>query len=379
MDDNKTIIHSINWDFINAPISNNIHSIHPYPAKFIPEIPRKLIEIYAPQDNSIILDPFCGCGTTLIEAILQGYNSYGIDINPIACLTAKVKTTPIHGDFDSIINSVVYKAKVNYENNIINIPNIPNLNHWFKPDIQRSLAAIIDEINKVDNTTYKDALKVAFSSIVVQVSNQDSDTRYAAIEKKIISNDVFNRFEKSAKFIKKSSSSLSDKLLIKLGTATILNKDILSIAPSELPNNVGLVITSPPYPNAYEYWLYHKYRMYWLGMDPISVRKNEIGARCHYFNSNHYGIDEFSRQMDQTFKLLSQIMLPHAKACFIIGRSIIHGETIDNVEILKNAASNHGFTTNDLVERTISAKRKTFNPSHGKINKEHLIVFSLDV
>ena len=44
-------------------------------------------------------------------------------------------------------------------------------------------------------------------------------------------------------------------------------------------------MTSPPYPNAYEYWLYHKYRMYWLGMDPIAVRQQEIGARPHYFRS----------------------------------------------------------------------------------------------
>ena len=48
--------------------------------------------------------------------------------------------------------------------------------------------------------------------------------------------------------------------------------------PSDIPRRVGLVITSPPYPNAYEYWLYHKYRMYWLGLDPIAVKKQEIGA-----------------------------------------------------------------------------------------------------
>ena len=66
----------------------------------------------------------------------------------------------------------------------------------------------------------------------------------------------------------------------------VLAKDILAVRHDELPYKFGLVITSPPYPNAYEYWLYHKYRMYWLGEDPLAVRRAEIGARPHYFRRN---------------------------------------------------------------------------------------------
>ena len=64
-----------------------------YPAKFIPEIPRQLIELFHPGDTSGVLDPFCGSGTTLVETIDAGLDAWGIDLNPLACLIAKVKTT----------------------------------------------------------------------------------------------------------------------------------------------------------------------------------------------------------------------------------------------------------------------------------------------
>ena len=65
-------LNSIDWDFNDAPVNSGIHSIHPYPAKFIPQIPRKLIEFFHSGDTSIVLDPFCGSGTTLIEIIKVG-------------------------------------------------------------------------------------------------------------------------------------------------------------------------------------------------------------------------------------------------------------------------------------------------------------------
>ena len=56
-----------NWDFADAH-PHSLSGIHPYPAKFIPEIPRRLIEAYRPAEGSVLLKPFCGSGTTLSEA-----------------------------------------------------------------------------------------------------------------------------------------------------------------------------------------------------------------------------------------------------------------------------------------------------------------------
>ena len=187
---------------------------------------------------------------------------------------------------------------------------IPNVDHWFKPDIQRALAALLKEIDSISSLRSKEALQVALSSIVVRVSNQESDTRYAAIDKNVSEEDVFSLFEKESRNVANAVSSFRDGLFSHFGKATVLNKDTLDVPPNDLPRNVGLVITSPPYPNAYEYWLYHKYRMFWLGMNPIAVREREIVTRPHYFKTNHLDERDFERQMGICFHLLSQVMLP---------------------------------------------------------------------
>jgi site-specific DNA-methyltransferase (cytosine-N4-specific) len=151
--------------------------------------------------------------------------------------------------------------------------------------------------------------------------------------------------------------------------------NILDVTPESIGRNVGLVVTSPPYPNAYEYWLYHKYRMYWLGMDPLQVRKMEIGARPHYFRKQPATESDFERQMTQVFYLLSKVMMPQALACFLVGRSIIHGKTIDNSSLLKRAAETNGFLQVAKVERRINQTRKAFNPVVSTINQESIILF----
>lgn len=78
--ENKTqdIIRNIakrDWSFSKETGSNGIYGMHPYPAKFIPQIPRYLIKDIGVVENTLIFDPFCGSGTTLIEAQRQGYES----------------------------------------------------------------------------------------------------------------------------------------------------------------------------------------------------------------------------------------------------------------------------------------------------------------
>lgn len=368
----------VDWNFDDAPMNRGIHAIHPYPAKFIPQIPRHLIELFHPGDNSVVLDPFCGSGTTLVEAIDVGVDAWGIDLNPLSCLITKVKTTKLPYLLDDTAYQITHRAIECFGRDGVKIPSIPRLDHWFKPEIQKALALLLDEIQQEQDASVRDALRLALSSIIVRVSNQESDTRYAAVDKKSTEHDVFEHFKKACSSISSAVHGFFGDLFRHPANATVLNRNTLTIGSNELPRNVGLVITSPPYPNAYEYWLYHKYRMYWLSMDPIAVREQEIGARPHYFKKNHQTESDFESQMETCFRLLSQVMVPGARACFLVGRSIIHGRTIDNAAILQRSASLNGFSTEQIIERKIRLTRKTFNPAHSKINQEHLLVFKLN-
>src|ERR1700730_12599471 len=70
------------------------HNLHPYPAKFVPQIPRILIEKFCPK-GGVVLDMFCGSGTALLEAALLGHDAIGTDLHPLAVLISKVKTTKL--------------------------------------------------------------------------------------------------------------------------------------------------------------------------------------------------------------------------------------------------------------------------------------------
>jgi adenine-specific DNA methylase len=119
------------------------HGIHPYTAKLIPHIPRYFLEKYT-KKGEVVLDPFCGSGTTLLEARLLERNAVGIDINPLARLISDVKTTPINAEkLDSAIQSV--KAQLKQDANATTVE-FPNIDYWFGEHAQDELVRIKSSI-----------------------------------------------------------------------------------------------------------------------------------------------------------------------------------------------------------------------------------------
>jgi DNA modification methylase len=159
------------------------------------------------------------------------------------------------------------------------------------------------------------------------------------------------------------------------GPVTVIHKDILKVTSADIGRGVSLVVTSPPYPNAYEYWLYHKYRMYWLGMDPLAVRTDEIGARLHYFKAKPQTAVDFERQMNAVFALLAEVVVPDGHACFQVGDSVIRGDKIDNTDLFRRVAGGNGFDEVASMTRSIPRNRKAFNLHHARINEERILVF----
>ncbi|MCB1828702.1 MAG: RNA methyltransferase [Gammaproteobacteria bacterium] len=357
----------VDWSFAERERPHAIESIHPYPAKFIGELPRALLRILPCPKGTLVFDPFAGSGTTLLEAQRLGLPSVGVDLNPIACLIARVKTGVAPDNLTEKARAIGSAAA---QSRAKRIWKIPNVDHWFKADVQTAIGALLDKIREVDNQATNDALRLALSSILVRVSNQDSDTRYAAVDKKVSREDVFSHFLGAAEKLNKALLSRDWSL----AQARVIEANTLTMKPEDIGGRVGLVVTSPPYPNAYEYWLYHKYRMWWLGFDPLAVKQQEIGARAHFFKRNHHTEEHFWDQMRETFHLVRKVLVKRGYACFVIGRSKIHGKIIDNADIIQAVATEAGFTTTTRIERTISATRKSFNLSHANIKTETVLV-----
>lgn len=362
----KDELFNFDWN-LNDSKSNILHSIHPYPAKFIPELPGEILRRLRIPKNSIVFDPFCGSGVTLTEAQKLGISSVGVDLNPIACLISRVKVSIFN--FDLIIQAKKIIAECHRDSRSVKIPKIKNLDHWFKKDIQEKISILVEKINKVNQLELRDALNFCLSSILVRLSNQDSDTRYAAVEKNVKGEDVFSLFIKTAEKLDKAKNYQQIN-----ANSKVINKNSLLLETVDLPKKIGLTITSPPYPNAYEYWLYHKYRMWWLGYDAEKVKIDEIGARPHYFKKNHQTIDDFINQMESMFDFLFNNSQNGAYSVFIIGRSKIHGEIINNELIIENAGIKGGFSHLITLKRSVKSSRKSFNLSHARIKEEFIVI-----
>lgn len=359
-------LNAVEWGFANshpAPLDG----IHPYPAKFIADIPRQLLKTLPIPAGTVVFDPFCGSGTTLSVAQELGFASIGVDLNPIACLLARVKTGPFQSSYELYPERLVKQAEGFFTPVDVDIPNV---NHWFEPEVQYAIVALRRAIMMIPDLALQDIMNLALSAIIVRVSNQESDTRYAAVQKKVSADKTFQLFLFSCKKIFDALKQREWEIV----PATVLHGNTLELSPQKLPE-VGILITSPPYPNAYEYWLYHKYRMWWLGYDPLFVKSNEIGARAHFFSgSGKSKKTDFAEQMTTAFELFKKIVVPGGYICFVIGRSKIHGEIIDNALTVENISRKLGLKFLLRKDREILAKRKSFNLSHAKIKTESILI-----
>ena len=318
----KYNIETADWSFINS-VPSKINQLHPYPAKFIEQIPGQLLDIFGIDKELFVMDPFMGSGTTLLEAKRRGLKTVGIDLNPISYLISSVKLNSIPITFLDSVEEVISEVEYKIEKERIALIKISNAEHWFSNEVHKTLSALIHVIqSKLFCEEELNGLLLALSSIVVKVSYQESDTRYAAKENGYYEKDVLKFFSQACEKIYKAvyEENIKKSIETDLFLESSINFDY-----KKYTNKVGAVITSPPYPNAYEYWLYHKFRMEFLGFDPKEVKKEEIGTRTRYFRKTPESIEVFHQQMEKILQMSLDVLVDGGYIAVVVGRSIIRG------------------------------------------------------
>ncbi len=365
------------FDFNGVDTSCLIHSLHPYPAKFPPQLPKTILKEFSKKGETV-LDPFCGSGTTLVEARLQGINAIGVDVNSLFCLLSKVKSTPLKinqikiiDNFMEIISNESFKWKMGNKSKV-KVKEFEGLKHWFQLNVAEEITFILSEIEKLNDNDVKDFLKVVLSSIIVKVSNQESDVRFASINKNIKDCYTFDLFMDRAKECCKKVIEYSN--LVKYQTdLKIYNADSRNLSFLE-PQSIDLIITSPPYANTYDYYLYHKLRQRWLGLDVQFAQYNEIGSRREY-SSLKENSKKWKDDLIKCFIEMNRVLKNKGIAFIIIGDSVIKKELIKVDEIIRDFSHSIGFVILDIISSDLANHSKIFNPTFAQKGKrEHLIV-----
>ncbi|MBI3329169.1 MAG: MerR family DNA-binding transcriptional regulator, partial [Nitrospinae bacterium] len=204
-----TTLRQLDWDFADANTGYLTHSLHPYPAKFIPQIPNALIQELSSVGDKV-LDPFCGSGTMLVEALTLKRHAVGVDANPLACLIARAKTTRLAENDLQCLRQLESQATALAQQQLDSIlplfpdlkmasaptsrPTFEGIDFWFDPHVIDELALLKSLCLAAESDAAREIALTAFSSIIVAVSRQDSDTRYVRREKNIQAGDTVQRF-----------------------------------------------------------------------------------------------------------------------------------------------------------------------------------------
>ena len=134
-------------DFPLNPVQGQVYEIIPdktrivastnrlfnkYPTRYIPAVPRFAIRAYSQQGDTV-LDPFCGSGTTAIEAMRLGRNALSLDIDPFARLLIRVKTAVYRKEDLALLDRVVRQMEALDPGSTDASwrPDLPNLEKWF--------------------------------------------------------------------------------------------------------------------------------------------------------------------------------------------------------------------------------------------------------
>jgi len=318
------------WNFSDTTYKDTqylTHCFHPYPAKFIPQIPRRLIELYAPRKEDKILDPFCGSGTTLVEAKLMGRHSLGIDTNPLAIMISRSKVSPIKKK--QMERLISWLGSWRQEQLRILQPHKTYFNNdhaWFREDVLGQLDLIIEKLKEIQDSNTRNFASVALSSILKGVSNARMDRIVPTVPRKtayvdhkhydrIVDNerrniDVFARLSSRLRrmhgrlelFLSTASSAEAIPCLGDARKLEEINSGFLK------KGKIGLVITSPPYWSAFDYEKIHQ-----LSIKMLNLKRTSLEAEISRKN--------FLIEMETVYEQISQYLVKGGAFCLVIGRS----------------------------------------------------------
>lgn len=272
------------WNFEEYKMSEYTHAIHSYPAMMMPRIARNVIQEYATSE-SIVLDPYMGSGTTLLEGMVENVGKViGFDLNPLAVLISTAKTTKFNLEkIKKEIDNLDYHLSVlsNYEH-----PSFTILESWFKQENIDELARLKAVINNIEDSDVRLFFSVVFSETVRHVSfTRNGEFKlYKIPESKRDSHNpdaiaIFSQKLQSVyttvKDFYENTTFLNSQTDVSIMNAAITDSDVK-------PNSIDLVVTSHPYGDSnttVAYGQFSRLANEWLDFpEPISLDRRLMGG-----------------------------------------------------------------------------------------------------
>ena len=402
------------WDFRKADTKQYTHCFHSYPAMMIPQVAGRILDEFG-KGAELLFDPYCGTGTSLVEANIRGINAIGTDINPLARLIATAKTTPIPlnvldryiDEFNRYVLSIRFgKIKPSIE-----VPEFHNIDYWFKKDVQIMLATVKRFIDDIDREDVKRFFMVAFSETVREVSlTRNSEFKlYRMTEKQIerFNPDVIGTMVEK---LTRNRNGMKEYLALKnndsfskiydFNTVYGIPEDIIST------ESVDIVVTSPPYGDSrttVAYGQFSRLANQWLGFEKANdVDKRSMGGQRmkewidfgfepldrtllkikEKDEKRVYDVISFYSDYERSITNISTVVKKGGIVAYVVGNRRVKGIEIPNDEITAFFFEKNGFEHEKTIIRAIPSKKmpKKNSPSNvagmtdSTMNYEYIVI-----
>lgn len=374
------------WSFWDADTKEYTHGYHAYPAMMIPQVCRSLINEHKPEGRfDLVFDPYMGSGTTLVESAVAGVNSIGTDLNPLARMMSRVKTTHYdENEISSQIQNICFNCAFYSADKVIDtdFDRISNYSFWYTEEVLYKLSFLSQEINRLSSNTD------FFNLVLAETVRETSFTRNGEFKRfrmkeesiKKFKPDVFKIFAQKAERNLKGLKSFN-KLQFHT-TATICEFNSTNGIPQELISNgaVDMVVTSPPYGDSrttVAYGQFSRWANEWFGfenagkLDSLLMGGRKTSQELFQTDSIRDVLDEIHTLDDkryceviaflndywQSMQNVAKTVRIGGTVCYVVGNRTVKGIQIPLDYFTAEMFEKCGFKHETTIVRCIPNKR----------------------
>lgn len=258
------------------------HGLYRYPASLSPYLCRAIIETFTSKGD-LVIDPFCGGGTTAIESIALGRRSISSDINSLAVFATRAKATPLFRTDIDVFNKwgLKFQSYKEIMHLIDLIPIVTSTGKGYAPKSSGLLHFLMATTDQIPSARARRFAKLAVLRTGQICFDSNIRKKHPNLVLKTF-NNVVEQFAKGA--LRLHSSFIQNRIntnnrwLLRVfrSSAECVGDHILNDA-----ENVKLVLTSPPYPGIHV--LYHRWQ--YDGRKEIKMPYELLGLNDGNFES----------------------------------------------------------------------------------------------
>lgn len=369
--------------------------IHPFPARMAPGI---ALEALGDSKSPLrVLDPMAGSGTVLAVARSKGHWAFGVDLDPLAVLLARVWTRTVAPEEVNekaveVMNRAKEQLRLLSPGRAYPAASDPEtrtfIRYWFDDLARQQLAALSIAIHRVRKESTRDALWCGFSRLIITKQAGASlamDLSHSRPHRKFVRAPVkpFDRFIAAVQSVvsncpQSQSERVGPVSSVKHGDARSLDFQ---------DNSIDLVLTSPPYLNAIDYMRCSKFSLVWMGHsvgELRRIRRESVGTEAAsadameapwvrslikdlrlqpaLANREQALLATYAWDVDLSLAEVARVLRPQGRAVYVVGDSMIRGTFVRNSASVIAAAERHGLSLQSRVSRSLPDNRRYLPP-----------------